>query len=224
MAARRVITVLLLLVFIGATWGINTILPTGFIPTEDQGVVYIDVTTPAGATVERTERVLDQIEQVASDVEIVEAVSTLAGYSLVNGVSGASFGMGMVSLRPWDDRTQSAEDIIALLREKTQHISDAQIEFFSPPTVPGFGNSSGFELRVLDQSGRGDLQEIAEVTRNFIAELKASPAIENGYTNFDASFPQYLIHVDQDMAAKKGITVDRAMSTLQNADRGVLYV
>ena len=213
-AARRVITVLLLLLFVGATWGISTILPTGFIPTEDQGVVYIDVTTPAGATVERTERVLDAVQRVASEIEIVEAVSTLAGYSLVNGVSGASFGMGMVSLQPWDQRTQSAEDIIALLREKTRHISDAQIEFFSPPTVPGFGNSSGFELRVLDQSGRGDLQEIAKVTRNFIADLQSSPAIANAYTNFDASFPQYLIHVDQDMAAKKGITVERAMNTL----------
>ena len=215
LAARRVITVLLLLVFIGATWGISLILPTGFIPTEDQGVVYIDVTTPAGATVERTERVLDQIERVASDIEIVEAVSTLAGYSLVNGVSGASFGMGMVSLKPWDAREQSAEDIIALLKEKTRNITDAQIEFFSPPTVPGFGNSSGFELRVLDQSGRGDLQEIAQVTRNFIADLEASPAIADGYTNFDASFPQYLIHVDQEMAAKKGVTVELAMNTLQ---------
>ena len=214
-AGRRVVTVLLLLIFIGATWGINTVLPTGFIPTEDQGVVYIDVTTPTGATVERTERVLDQIQRVASDVAVVEAVSTLAGYSLVNGVSGASFGMGMVSLKPWDQRTQSADDIIALLKEKTRHISDAKIEFFSPPTVPGFGNSSGFELRVLDQTGRGDLQEIARVTEQFIADLRESPAIANGYTNFDASFPQYMIHVDQDMAAKKGITIDRAMTTLQ---------
>ncbi len=215
LAARRVITVLLFLIFVGATWGISQILPTGFIPTEDQGVVYIDVTTPAGATVERTERVLDQIQRVASEIEIVEAVSTLAGYSLVNGVSGASFGMGMVSLQPWDAREQSAEDIINLLRERTRNITDAQIEFFSPPTVPGFGNSSGFELRVLDQSGRGDLQEIAEVTRNFIAELTASEAIADGYTNFDASFPQYLIHVDQEMAAKKGVTVGQAMNTLQ---------
>ena len=215
MAARRIVTVLLLLLFIGATWGISTILPTGFIPTEDQGVVYIDVTTPTGATVERTERVLDQVQRVASEVEIVEAVSTLAGYSLVNGVSGASFGMGMVSLKPWDERTQSVDDIIALLKERTRNISDAKIEFFSPPTVPGFGNSSGFELRVLDQTGRGDLQEIAKVTQQFIADLRESPVIDNGYTNFDASFPQYMIHVDQDMAAKKGITVDRAMKTLQ---------
>ena len=214
-AGRRIVTVLLLFIFIGATWGINTILPTGFIPTEDQGVVYIDVTTPTGATVERTERVLDQIQRVASEVAVVEAVSTLAGYSLVNGVSGASFGMGMVSLKPWDQRTQSADDIIALLKEQTRNISDAKIEFFSPPTVPGFGNSSGFELRVLDQTGRGDLQEIARVTEQFIADLRASPAIANGYTNFDASFPQYMIHVDQDMAAKKGITVERAMKTLQ---------
>ena len=215
MAARRVVTVLLLLIFVGATWGINTVLPSGFIPTEDQGVVYIDVTTPTGATVERTERVLDQVQRVASDIEIVEAVSTLAGYSLVNGVSGASFGMGMVSLKPWDERTQSVNDIIVLLKEKTRDISDAKIEFFSPPTVPGFGNSSGFELRILDQSGRADLQEIAQVTNQFIADLRESPVIANGYTNFDASFPQYMIHVDQDMAAKKGITVDRAMKTLQ---------
>ncbi|WKN32461.1 efflux RND transporter permease subunit [Porifericola rhodea] len=215
LAARRVITVCMLLFFFAATWGVNSILPTGFIPTEDQGVVYINVTTPAGATVERTEKVLDEIQQAASDIEIVEAVSTLAGYSLVNGVSGASFGMGMVSLQPWDDRELTAEQVIALLEEKTSHISDAKIEFFSPPTVPGFGNSSGFEMRVLDQTGRGDLQEIARVTDDFIAALAESPAIANGYTNFDPSFPQYLIHVDQEMAAKKGVTVEKAMGTLQ---------
>jgi HAE1 family hydrophobic/amphiphilic exporter-1 len=161
LAGRRVVTVALLLIFFAATYGINTVLPTGFIPNEDQGVVYINVTAPSGATVERTEAVLDEVQKATTDMKMVEAVSTLAGYSLVNGVSGASFGMGIVNLTPWDDRKESVDDIIKILESKTRHITDASIEFFSPPTVPGFGNSSGFELRVLDKTGRGDLQELA---------------------------------------------------------------
>lgn len=215
MAGRRVVTVGLLLVFFAATYGINTVLPTGFIPNEDQGVIYINVTAPAGATVERTEKVLDEIQKVAANLKVVEAVSTLAGYSLVNGVSGASFGMGIINLMPWDDRKESVEEIIQTLEGNTRGITDADIEFFSPPTVPGFGNSSGFELRLLDRTGQGDLRKLEEVTRDFIAELEKSPAIERAYTNYDPNFPQYLIHVDQDMAAKKGITVEQAMGTLQ---------
>lgn len=221
LAGRKIVTMMLLVVFFVATWGINTVLPTGFIPNEDQGVVYINVTAPAGATVERTERVLDEIQQVTADMEIVEAVSTLAGYSLVNGVSGASFGMGIVNLKPWDERKESVNDMIKILEERTKGITDASIEFFSPPTVPGFGNSSGFELRVLDKTGRGDMQELEQVTKNFIGALQESPEINQGFTNYDPNFPQYMIHVDQDMAAKKGITIEKAMNTLQTLMGGV---
>lgn len=214
-AGRRVVTVAMLLLFLVSTYGINSVLPTGFIPNEDQGVVYINVTAPAGATVERTEKVLDEIQEVASNLESVEAVSTLAGYSLVNGVSGASFGMGIVNLTAWADRKESVEQIIELLEDRTQGITDASIEFFSPPTVPGFGNSSGFELRLLDKTGKNDLRELEQVTKDFIASLEESATIDKAYTNYDPNFPQYLIHVDQDMAAKKGITVEQAMGTLQ---------
>lgn len=221
-AGRKFITIGLLLIFIVATWGVNSVLPTGFIPTEDQGVIYIDVTAPAGATVERTELVLDEIQRSSKDLEVVEAISTLAGYSMVNGVSGASFGMGMISLKPWNDREESVDEVIAMLEQKTKGITDAHIEFSSPPTVPGFGNSSGFELRVLDRTGRGDLQEISKVTQNFILALEESPEINSGYTNYDANFPQYMIHVDQDMAAKVGVTTLKAMNTLQTLMGGQL--
>lgn len=214
-AGRRTITIALLLIFFAATYGINTVLPTGFIPNEDQGVVYINVTAPSGATLERTEKVLDEIQAVLDSVDIVEATSTLAGYSLVNGVSGASFGMGIINLVPWDDRTQTVNEVIGLLEERTKHITDARVEFFPPPTVPGFGNASGFEMRLLDQTGSGDLQAFEKVTQDFIADLEATDAVERAHTNYDPNFPQYLIHVDQDMAAKKGVTVDNALSTLQ---------
>lgn len=214
-ASRRLVTILMLVVFCVGTWGINSVLPSGFIPTEDQGVLYINVTTPAGATVERTESVLDAVQKAAEGVEEVESVSTLSGYSLMTESDGASYGMGMINLKPWDERTRSVDDVIAIMREKTENINDATIEYFPPPTVPGFGNSSGFELRLLDKTGSGDFQQTARVTNEFIEAMREHPAINTAFTSFDANFPQYLIHMDQDMAAKKGVTVEDAMGTLQ---------
>lgn len=214
-AGRRLITLAALIFFFAATWGVSAILPSGFIPTEDQGMIYVNVTTPPGATVERTEEVLDQVEAIAAQLGEVESVSTLAGYSLVNEVAGASYGMGMVNLKPWDQRKASVQDIIEQLQKLTAGIADASIEFFPPPTVPGFGNSSGFELRLLDKSGSGDLRQTAQITNQFIEALKKRPEIGSAFTSFDAEFPQYLIHVDQAMAAKKGVSIENAMSNLQ---------
>ncbi|MET3880556.1 HAE1 family hydrophobic/amphiphilic exporter-1 [Chitinophaga sp. OAE865] len=214
-AGRRLITLACLIFFFAATWGVSAILPSGFIPTEDQGMIYVNVTTPPGATVERTEAILDQVQAIAAELGEVESVSTLAGYSLVNEVAGASYGMGMVNLKSWDERKASVQDIIEILQKKTAAIADASIEFFPPPTVPGFGNSSGFELRLLDRSGTGDLRQTAQVTNQFIDALKKRPEIGSAFTSFDAEFPQYLIHVDQAMAAKKGVSIENAMSNLQ---------
>ena len=213
-ADRTSVTVGLLVLFCLFTWGASKFLPSGFIPSEDQGMVYVSVTTPQGATVERTEKVLDQVTKVAKGIQGVDNVTTLAGYSIVTEIAGASYGMGMINLKDWSDRDISVNEFIAQLTEKTKGISDAQIEIFAPPTVPGFGNTSGFELRLLDKSG-GSITNTDEVTKNFIKELNASPEIQNSFTSFDATFPQYLIHIDYDQAAKKGISVDNAMATLQ---------
>lgn len=212
---RRVITVGLLIAFCVGTYGVNAILPTGFIPTEDQGVINVNVTTPVAATVERTEAVLDEIQKVAQSLGAVESVSSLSGYSLITESAGSSYGMAMINLKPWDQRDVSVKDIIAEMEKKTKHITDADIQFFPPPTVPGFGNSSGFELRVQDRTGSDDLQKTAEITNKFVSDLIASPEIALAFSSFDASFPQYMIHVDAELAAKKGVSVDVAMSTLQ---------
>lgn len=213
-ADRSSITVGLLVLFCILTWGTSRFLPSGFIPSEDQGMVYVSVTTPQGATVERTEKVLDEVTRIAKQIEGVDNVTTLAGYSIVTEIAGASYGMGMINLKDWSDRNISVNEFITQLTQKTKGISDAQIEIFAPPTVPGFGNTSGFELRILDKSG-GPISNTDEVTKNFIKELNASPEIQNSFTSFDATFPQYLIHIDYDLAAKKGVSVDNAMSTLQ---------
>lgn len=214
-AGRKIVTFLLLILFFVATWGIHSILPSGFIPTEDQGMIYVNVTAPVGATVERTEMVLDRIQVAADEIEEVESVSTLAGYSLITESAGASYGMGMIDLKAWDKRNRSVDDIMEELKRRTELITDASIDFFPPPAVPGFGNASGFALTLQDRTGSGDLQFTAKVTQEFVEELKKTPEISEAYTNFDVSFPQYLIHLDQAMAAKKGVTVKQAMSSLQ---------
>src|SRR5690606_13360600 len=92
---------------------------------------------------------------------------------------------------------------------------DAQIEFFPPPAVPGYGNTSGFELRLLDKTGSGDFKRMEAVTNQFIDDLAATPEIGNAFTMYDASFPQYLLHVDRDKAAQKKVSVDNVISMLQ---------
>ncbi|WP_375584620.1 efflux RND transporter permease subunit [Cyclobacterium xiamenense] len=213
---RRGVTTLILVFFFAATWGISKVLPTGFIPTEDQSMVYVNVTTPVGATVERTEKVLDELIHQLEGNEAVESVSSLAGYSLGNGLSGASYGMAMVNLKSWDERKDlPIQETLDEFRNLSSGISDAKIDFFLPPTVSGFGNSSGFQMKVLDQTGTGNLDRLATITNELVEALEAAPEINNAFTDFDPTFPQFLVHIDQDMAAKNGVTIAKALSTMQ---------
>lgn len=213
-ATRTIVTFGLLILFIVLTWGTSKFLASGFIPMEDQGMAYVSVTTPQGATVERTEKVLDEITTIAKKIDGVENVTTLAGYSVVTEIAGSSYGMAMINLKDWSERDNSIEDFIKEFTEKTKEISDAEIEAFAPPTVPGFGNTSGFELRLLDRTG-GSIENMDKVTKDFVKKLNETPELKNSFTSFDATFPQYMINIDYDMASKKGISVDNAMSTLQ---------
>lgn len=213
-ATRTSVTIGVLVVFIALMIGSSSILPSGFIPMEDQGILYVSVTTPQGATVERTEEVLDEVAELAKHIDGFENVTTLAGYSIVTEIAGASYGMGMINLKDWSERDMSVNDYIFELSKQTEDIADAEIEVFAPPTVPGFGNASGFELRLLDKTG-GSIENTDDITKKFVSELNDAPELKNVFTGFDATFPQYMIHIDYDMAAKKGISVDNAMSTLQ---------
>ena len=213
---RRTLTIGVLAAFSMGTWGVSKVLPTGFIPTEDQGTIYANVTTPAGATIERTEQVMNEIDKIALKINAVENTSTLAGYSMITEGTGASFGMSTISLKPWKERELTAKQIIEVLEKNTEHIKGADIQFLPPPAVPGFGNASGFEMRILDKSGSGDLIKLDGVTQEFLEELRKRPEIKEVFTGFNPNFPQYLVRIDQDVAAKKGITVDAALSNLQS--------
>ncbi|TAG29654.1 MAG: efflux RND transporter permease subunit [Sphingobacteriia bacterium] len=214
-SARKMVTIGVIGLFMIGIIGINKILPSGFIPTEDQGIIYVNISTPPGATVERTEQVLVKLEKIIKDLPAVENITTLSGYSLITEAAGASYGMMMINLKSWKERKETVKEIIPILQQKCKIITDASIEFMPPPTVPGFGNTSGFELRIIDKTGSGNLQQTARVTNQLIQDIKSAGVVGAAYTGFDPSFPQYMIHIDYDMAAKKGVSVDNAMTDLQ---------
>ena len=212
---RRVVTVAVVLVFSTFSGLLGKVLPTGFIPNEDQATIYASVTTPSGATLERTEKVVDAIQETAQQIEGVSSVSTLAGFNVLSDGTGASFGMNLISLKKWDERKLSDKEIIDILKQKTAYIKDAKIEFFTPPPIPGFGNASGFELRILDRSGKGNLKQLEEVAVKFSDSLNFRPEVSNAFTTFDASFPQYMVHIESEKAAQKGVIVSDVLNTLQ---------
>ncbi len=213
-AHRRLITYGSLVVFLFATGILGKFLRTGFIPNEDQGTFYASVTAPPGATLERTKEVVNAIQKEAENLEGVESVSTLSGTNILSDGTGATYGTALVNLKSWEDRNVSVDDVIGNLQLKTTHIKDATIEFFPPPAVPGYGNASGFELKLLDKTGNDDPKAMETVTRQFVEDLKKRSEIGSAFTIYDASFPQYTLHIDYDKAAQKGVTVNKAMSVL----------
>lgn len=214
-ANRKLVTFSILIVFCVGTGIFGKLLSAGFIPNEDQGTFYVSITTPSGSTLERTKAVVNEVQTICKSLEIVESVSSLAGTNILSDGTGATYGTCLVNLKNWDERKESVNDVIDLLVEKTNHIKDAKIEFFPPPAVPGYGNASGFELRLLDKTGSGDFKKMESVTQQFMKDLTTRPEIKNAFTIYDASFPQYMLHVDIDKAAQKGITIGNAMGSLQ---------
>jgi len=214
-ANRKLVTFAILIAFCAGTGFFGKLLSAGFIPNEDQGTFYASITTPSGSTLERTKAVVNSVVEGLSDIEAIESVSSLAGTNILSDGTGATYGTCLINLKNWDERKESVDEIIAQSVEKTNHIKDAKIEFFPPPAVPGYGNASGFELRLLDKTGNGDFKQMERVVKQFIIDLKARPEIASAFTIFDASYPQYLLHVDIDKAAQKGVTIGDAMGSLQ---------
>lgn len=212
---RKFFTYATLILFFLATWGMSSILPTGFIPNEDQGMIYVNVNTPPGATLERSEKALNQIQAALLPMDEIETISTLAGYSLMTETEDASYGMGMINLKPWNERDKTAAELLEVYAERTAHIKDAEIQYFLPPTVPGFGNASGFELRLQDRTA-ASFQETARVANMLVDSLNNDPRLQGVTSGFQPNFPQYLLKVDLAQAAKLGVNVNEALESLQS--------
>lgn len=211
---RRVITILALIIFCAATWGLSNSIPSGFIPNEDQGVFYAIINTPPGSTLERTNEVSSQVRKVAEEIEDVKSVSSLAGYEILSEGAGSTAGTCLINLKTWDERKHSVVEVMEELEEKCKNIKGATIEFFPPPSVPGYGAAGGFELRLLDKMSSGDYKKMETVNKDFLKELRKRPELTSVFSFYSASYPQYLLNIDNDKAQQKGVTIDNAMNTL----------
>jgi HAE1 family hydrophobic/amphiphilic exporter-1 len=211
---RRVVTFAMLIAFCIGVWILNTTLPSGFIPSEDQGMFYAVIQTPPGSSLERTNEISERLQKIAEGIEDVQSVSALAGYEILTEGTGSNSGTCLINLKNWSDRKHSVQEVINELEERSKDITGATIEFFQPPAVPGYGAAGGFELRLLDKAGTGDYKAMETASRDFVAELNKRKELSSVFTFYSASFPQYMLRIDNDIAQQKGVTIENAMNTL----------
>jgi HAE1 family hydrophobic/amphiphilic exporter-1 len=211
---RRVITAVILLSFGGGIIGITQKLPAGFVPAEDQGMIYAVIQTPPGATLERTYDVSRQLQQKAKEIDGVQSVSSLAGYEILTQGRGSNSGTCLINLKPWHERKLTNREIIEELERKAKDIPGAAIEFFDPPAVPGYGAAGGIALQLLDKTNTGDYKALDVVTQNFMRELQKRKELSNLFTFYSTAYPQYELEVDQTLAMQKGVEIKKAMDNL----------
>jgi HAE1 family hydrophobic/amphiphilic exporter-1 len=213
-AHRKLVTVGLFVVFGLGIWGISIGLPSGFVPSEDQGMLYAIIQTPPGSTLERTNDLSNKLVSIITKVEGVKSVSSIAGYEVLTEGRGSNAGTCLINLKPWGDRKHSVSEIIEELEQKAKEIPGATIEFFDPPAVPGFGAAGGFALQLLDKTNSGDYKQLEKVTTDFMNEMRKRKEITGLFTFFSANYPQYEIEFDNQAAMQKGVSIGNAMNTL----------
>jgi len=214
---RSILTIgIVALVAVGAGF-FGGLLPAGFIPEEDQGILGINVTLPPGASLERTSAVLEQVEQIVGKTEGVESYQTIGGYGVVTSTYQPNFGTIFVRLKPWAERhgdEMHVKAFMARLLGKFRDIPEAVIFPFNIPTISGFGASAGFNFLLQDRSGSLTVERLGELSRQFQEAARKRPEIGNIFTSFDPRYPQIKVELDREKARKLGVPVDQAYQAL----------
>jgi hydrophobic/amphiphilic exporter-1 (mainly G- bacteria), HAE1 family len=213
-AHKRLVTVAMWVVFGVGIVAIASNLPSGFIPSEDQGMIYAIVQTPPGSTLERTNDISRKLQAIAEEVDGIQSVSSLAGYEVLTEGRGSNAGTCLINLEPWSERKHSVPEIIHELEEKAKVIPGATIEFFDPPAVPGYGAAGGFALQLLDKTNSGDYDQLGRVTDDFLKALDERKELTGLFTFYSANYPQYELEIDNQLAMQKGVSIGNAMNTL----------
>ncbi len=194
----------------------SNVLPTGFIPGEDQGMIYAVLQTPPGSTLEYTNAKSQELERIAKEIKGVRSVTSVAGYEVLTEGRGSNAGTAIINLADWSERAQTSSEIIEHLQEKTREMTDVKLEFFEPPAIPGFGAAGGIALRVLDQtqSSTPDYKHLGEVNERFIAALEKRKEVGSVFTFYASDYPQYEVVINNDVAMQKGVSIQDALNNL----------
>ena len=188
---------------------------TSLVPDEDQGVIFVNVSTAAGSSLTTTDKVMERIEKRLIEIPQLKHVQKVAGYGLLAG-QGSSFGMLILKLKPWDERSgdeDNVQSVIGQVYARTADIKDASVFAISPGMIPGYGMGNALELHMQDKMG-GDVKEFFTTTQQYLGALNQRPEISMAYSTFDVRYPQWTVEVDAAKCKRAGITPDAVLSTL----------
>ncbi|QIE59107.1 efflux RND transporter permease subunit [Rasiella rasia] len=219
---RKIVSVLLLVIaIVGIFWAANTT-PTGFVPDEDRGIIFANIELPPGSSLDRTDAVTKDLFAKVDGMEGINAINFIKGTSLISG-AGSNFAFGVIKLDNWEAREDEAVSVQAITGKLfgiAAAIPEANIIFFSPPSIRGFGNSAGFEVNLLDKFG-GEFSDLDQANKDFSMALMSHPEIKYATSSFNTNYPQYEMEVNVPLAKEKGVPITSIFSTLQGYIGGV---
>lgn len=211
------VSFLILIACLGLTYFANKTMPAGFVPSEDRGFIMGNIELPAGASVDRVQQLEKEFSAQAQKIPGIESVTVISGRSIISG-AGSNYGFLMIKMEAFAKRTtpEKATDAVIgqLFGLAGKNFPDAKMIFFQPPSIPGFGMSGGFEMKLLDKSG-GDLKDFDKVTQDYIAALMQRPEVMYAQTSFNTNYSQYEIKLDIVRAKQSGVSVSNIFSALQ---------
>jgi len=225
LARKATRSMLLLVAVVAGVWLLGKFVPGGFIPEEDKGFLFVSVQLPEGASLQRTDEVLKQVENIVGSTHGVRSALGLAGYNVLNTLNFPNSAMMFIGLEPWEERKSPALHANALVQEwnrKFAAIPGARAFAFGPPPLPGYGNVSGFTMQLQDRSG-GSIEQLAGYVQQLQQKVAERPEIARVSTTFNPATPQVKVELDREKARTLGVPVDSIFQTLQTYLSG-LYV
>jgi len=179
--------------------------PTGFIPTEDEGRIYITYDLPEASSTERTVTVLHQMMAVLDSIPEVGHYAALGGLNLVSFATKSNSASIFMQLKPWDERKKTSPQIVELLQQKLARFKEANVVVIPPPAIPGLGSTAGFSFILEEKQAGGDIKNFETVLKNFLAEIQKRPEIGTAFSFFTARTPAYQLVIDREKAKRLGV-------------------
>jgi len=219
MARRGIVALLLVVGFAAATGGIGSMVPSGFLPDEDQGAFMAEVQLPDAASTNRTLAAVEEVEKTIANRPWKQSVFTVSGYSLIDGLALPNRALVVVELKPFDQRKDPSLSVFSALKELNvafSQIASANVFAFNLPPIMGLGNSSGFEFVVQSLAGASPT-DLAAVARGVMISAQEVPELAGVYTTYSASTPQINLKLDRERAQALGISISDIFSAMQTA-------
>ncbi len=211
------VLIILILIYAG-TVGLFIQKPTGFIPSEDEGRVYITFQLPEGASSTRAIDVLKEMMTILEKTPGIAHFAAISGLNVVNFSFKSNSGTIFTQLKPWDERTSKAlqlNGLMATLRREFSVIKNANVVVIAPPAIQGLGATGGFSFELEQRESTDNIQQFAQVVQNFVIAANQRPELSNVFSFFTASTPAYQLHVDREKCAKLGVNIADVFSTIQ---------